>query len=56
MPPIHHVTPTPKQPNQPKHLPNTGSDDANMNKSLLATMFAGLGSVLLIGRRRLRNK
>ncbi|MCH4476632.1 MSCRAMM family adhesin SdrC [Staphylococcus haemolyticus] len=27
-----------------------------MNKSLLATMFAGLGSVLLIGRRRLRNK
>lgn len=56
VPPIHHVPPTPKQPNQPKHLPNTGSDDANMNKSLLATMFAGLGSVLLIGRRRLRNK
>ncbi|WP_256264009.1 MULTISPECIES: MSCRAMM family adhesin SdrC [Staphylococcus] len=27
-----------------------------MNKSLLATMFAGLGSVLLIGRRRLPNK
>ncbi|WP_341461178.1 Spy0128 family protein [Staphylococcus haemolyticus] len=46
VPPIHHVPPTPKQPNQPKHLPNTGSDDANMNKSLLATMFAGLGSVL----------
>nr|WP_256268656.1 MULTISPECIES: LPXTG cell wall anchor domain-containing protein [Staphylococcus] len=56
VPPIHHVPPTPKQPNQPKHLPNTGSDDANMNKSLLATMFAGLGSVLLIGRRRLPNK
>ena len=42
------MPPTPKQPNQPKHLPNTDSDDANMNKSLLATMFAGLGSVLLM--------
>lgn len=56
VPPIHHVPSTPKQPNQLKHLSNTGSDDANMNKSLLATMFAGLGSVLLIGRRRLPNK
>lgn len=52
VPPTHHVPPTPKQLNQPKHLPNTGSDDANINKSLLATMFASLGSVLLFGRRR----
>ena len=46
------MPPTPKQLNQPEDLPNTGSDDANINKSLLATMFASLGSVLLFGRRR----
>lgn len=56
VPPTHHVPPTPEQPNQPKHLPKTGSGDDNSNKSLIATMFAGLGSVLLLGRRRIRNK
>lgn len=56
VPPTHHVPPTPEQPNQPKHLPKTGSKDDNSNKSLIATMFAGLGSVLLLGRRRIRNK
>lgn len=52
VPPTHHVPPTPEQPNQPKHLPKTGSKDDNSNKSLIATMFASLGSVLLLGRRR----
>ncbi|GGG97323.1 hypothetical protein GCM10007342_21200 [Staphylococcus pragensis] len=52
VPPTHHVPPTPEQPNKPKHLPKTGSEETNTNAPLLATMFAGLGSILLFGRRR----
>nr|WP_258866383.1 MSCRAMM family adhesin SdrC [Staphylococcus petrasii] len=46
------MPPTPEQPNKPKHLPKTGSEETNTNAPLLATMFAGLGSILLFGRRR----
>ena len=52
VPPTHHVPPTPEQPNKPKHLPKTGSEETNTNAPLLATMFAGLGSILLFSRRR----